>query len=61
MLECEDGEFAMEAFPATQEANASALLEQLDWGSEEASIDMRAQRFIERFYEEMRMQRQESI
>lgn len=61
VLEGEDGEFTMEALPATQEANALALLEPLDWGSEEASIDMRAQRFIERFYEEMRMQRQESI
>ncbi|KAM5567762.1 hypothetical protein ABKV19_015697 [Rosa sericea] len=67
VLEGEDhGDFAVEALPAsstgTEDANALALLApSLDWGSEEASIDLRAQRFIERFYEDMRMQRQESI
>ncbi|PRQ40328.1 hypothetical protein RchiOBHm_Chr4g0434841 [Rosa chinensis] len=67
VLEGEDnGDFAVEALPAsstgTEDANALALLAPtLDWGSEEASIDLRAQRFIERFYEDMRMQRQESI
>lgn len=53
----------MEALtPATgEDDNAVALLEPLDWGDEEASIDLRAQMFIDRFYEEMRMQRQESF
>ncbi|KAL6193082.1 hypothetical protein ACLB2K_034166 [Fragaria x ananassa] len=67
VLEGEDrGDFGVEALPAsttdTEDANALALVEpSLDWESDEASIDMRAQMFIERFYEDMRMQRQESI
>ncbi|XP_050374461.1 uncharacterized protein LOC126791993 [Argentina anserina] len=66
VLEGEDyGDFTVEALPpktdGTGDANTLVLLEQsLDWG-EEASIDLRAERFIERFYEDMRMQRQESI
>lgn len=62
------GDFAMElALPAATGAddNALALFEPLDWEDvdedEEASVDFRAQRFIERFYEEMRMQRRESL
>ncbi|XP_016652005.1 PREDICTED: uncharacterized protein LOC103341649 [Prunus mume] len=57
------GDFTMEALPPAtgEDDNAVALLEPLDWGDEEASIDLRAQMFIDRFYEEMRMQRQESF
>ncbi|BFG17075.1 hypothetical protein CerSpe_033490 [Prunus speciosa] len=57
------GDFTMEALPPAtgEDDNAMALLEPLDWADEEASIDLRAQMFIDRFYEEMRMQRQESF
>ncbi|XP_009356245.2 uncharacterized protein LOC103947113 [Pyrus x bretschneideri] len=63
-VEGEDGDFTLEALPTTgNDDNAVALYEPLDWEDheEEASIDLRAQMFIERFYEEMRMQRQESF
>ncbi|KAM1085322.1 hypothetical protein ACFX13_011268 [Malus domestica] len=63
-VEGEDGDFTLEALPTTgNDDNAVALYEPLDWEvhEEEASIDLRAQMFIERFYEEMRMQRQESF
>jgi hypothetical protein len=37
-------------------------LEPLDYlVDEEDSVDQRAERFIERFYQDMRLQRQESI
>ncbi|ONI31447.1 hypothetical protein PRUPE_1G313800 [Prunus persica] len=57
------GDFIMEALPPAtgEDDNAVALLEPLDWGDDEGSIDLRAQMFIDRFYEEMRMQRQESF
>ncbi|XP_009358779.1 uncharacterized protein LOC103949389 [Pyrus x bretschneideri] len=58
-----EGDFTLEALQTAGDDNAMALYEPLDWGDheEEASIDLRAQMFIERFYEEMRMQRQESF
>ncbi|KAL6188008.1 hypothetical protein ACLB2K_039403 [Fragaria x ananassa] len=66
VLEGED--YGVEALPvsttATEDANAHALAlveSSLDWENDEASIDMRAQMFIERFYEDMRMQSLESI
>jgi hypothetical protein len=38
------------------------FLEPLDYlVDEEDSVDQRAERFIERFYQDMRLQRQESI
>lgn len=41
---------------------AEDLFEPLDSGEEDdESVDQRAERFIERFYQEMKMQRQESI
>ncbi|KAI4313904.1 hypothetical protein L6164_026847 [Bauhinia variegata] len=43
--------FADDQFPA----------EPFDSGDEDESVDLRAERFIERFYQEMRMQRQESF
>ena len=62
----------LEALPIVDEdvkVKGGALLEPLDWGNDEEeeedddddSIDLRAERFIERFYEEMRMQRQVSL
>ncbi|ONK81682.1 uncharacterized protein A4U43_C01F31800 [Asparagus officinalis] len=35
--------------------------EALDWEEDEASIDRRAERFIQRFYEEIRIQRRRSL
>ena len=55
-----DGTYALEALPAVGDAGAVESWEPLDWGDEEDSVDQRAERFIERFYEEMRMQRQDS-
>ncbi|WJZ80370.1 hypothetical protein VitviT2T_000298 [Vitis vinifera] len=55
-----DGDYALEALPAVEDANAGESWGPLDWGDEEDSVDQRAERFIERFYEEMRMQRQDS-
>lgn len=63
----------LEALPAAVDHDqdrviAGALFKPLDWGDGDAgadegedSIDLRAERFIERFYEEMRMQRQASL
>ncbi|KAB1205546.1 hypothetical protein CJ030_MR7G023686 [Morella rubra] len=48
---------ALPAFPAT----AEQFMEPLGSGDEEDSVDQRAERFIQRFYEQMKMQRQESI
>ncbi|KAJ9708212.1 hypothetical protein PVL29_000328 [Vitis rotundifolia] len=55
-----DGDYALEALPAVEDANEGESWGPLDWGDEEDSVDQRAERFIERFYEEMRMQRQDS-
>ncbi|XP_052187272.1 uncharacterized protein LOC127798033 [Diospyros lotus] len=44
--------------PAAEDAASERLP---DSGGEEDSIDERAERFIERFYQDMRMQRQESV
>jgi hypothetical protein len=52
---------ALPALPAFENTIAGQFLEPLDPGDEEDSVDQRAERFIQRFYEEMRMQRQESI
>ncbi|EEF35369.1 uncharacterized protein LOC8260382 [Ricinus communis] len=41
--------------------HAGDYLQPLDLWDEEESVDQKAERFIERFYQEMRMQRQESI
>ncbi|KAK9277512.1 hypothetical protein L1049_007056 [Liquidambar formosana] len=57
-----DGDYPLEALqPATEDAVVGELLELSDSGVDgEDSVDQRAERFIERFYEEMKMQRQES-
>lgn len=55
-----DGDYALEVLPAVEDANAGESWGPLDWGDEEDTVDQRAERFIERFYEEMRMQRQDS-
>ena len=53
---------ALPSFPAFEDTIAARpFLEQSDPGDEEDSVDQRAERFIQRFYEEIRMQRQESI
>ncbi|KAL5553138.1 hypothetical protein UlMin_040539 [Ulmus minor] len=55
----EDSSLQLEAF---EDAKVGALLEPLDClGVEEDSIDLRAERFIERFYREMKLQRQVSL
>lgn len=54
-----DGDYALEALPAAgEDSNAGESWEVLAWGGEEEddSVDQRAERFIKRFYEEMRMQ-----
>lgn len=58
----------LEALPAVDHeegVESGALFRPLDWGDEEEeeedSIDLRAERFIERFYEEMRIERQASL
>lgn len=59
------GDYSVEALPAAivDGKQGGALLGPLDWedDDEDDSIDLRAERFIERFYEEIRMQRQESL
>lgn len=50
---------SMDALPATV-ANGECL-EPSDLVDEEDSVDQRAERFIERFYQEIRLQRQELI
>ncbi|KAF5958055.1 hypothetical protein HYC85_005280 [Camellia sinensis] len=56
------GGFELEVLPNIEDAVASRELSELsESGCEEDSVDERAERFIERFYEEMRMQRQESV
>ena len=50
--------------PATEDATniiAEDLFEAFDCGDEYESVDQRAEKFIERFYQQMRMQRQESF
>lgn len=58
-----DADYRLEALPlpAIEDAIAGQFLEPFDSGDEEDSVDQRAERFIRRFYEEMRMQRQESL
>ncbi|XP_042507929.1 uncharacterized protein LOC122084013 [Macadamia integrifolia] len=58
-----DGEndFALEAPPIISDGTAEELPEPLDWDGEDDSVDQRAEMFIQRFYEEMRMQMQESV
>uniref|UniRef100_A0A5B7BHT9 Cotton fiber protein n=1 Tax=Davidia involucrata TaxID=16924 RepID=A0A5B7BHT9_DAVIN len=52
----------LEGLPAIEDEVARELSELSGYSShEEDSVDERADRFIERFYEEMRMQRQESV
>ncbi|GAA0139473.1 hypothetical protein LIER_01008 [Lithospermum erythrorhizon] len=44
--------------------NDNAVMERdfvCDWGSEDDSVDEKAEKFIEKFYEEMRKQRQEAL
>ncbi|PON78649.1 cotton fiber protein [Parasponia andersonii] len=56
-----DYSLQLDALPAVDEdvkVKDGVFPELLDWGG---SIDLRAERFIERFYEEMRMQRQVSL
>ncbi|XAR52424.1 hypothetical protein NMG60_11020505 [Bertholletia excelsa] len=54
-------EYPLEVFPAAEVAVSRELSALSDCGSEDDSVDERAERFIERFYEEMRMQRRESL
>lgn len=56
----EDAAYALDALPAVEDGGAVEPWEALDWDDEEDSVDQRAERFIERFYQEMRMQRQDS-
>lgn len=57
-----DGDYSLQALPAMEnDRKQGALLEPLDWEDEDDSIDLKAERFIERFYEEMRMQRHKSL
>lgn len=56
----EDVAYALDALPAAEDGGAVESWEALDWDDEEDSVDQRAERFIERFYQEMRMQRQDS-
>ncbi|XP_059434819.1 uncharacterized protein LOC132167807 [Corylus avellana] len=55
-----NADYRLESLPALP-AIAGQFLEPFDSGDEEDSVDQRAERFIRRFYEEMRMQRQESL
>ncbi|KAJ9140759.1 hypothetical protein P3X46_031367 [Hevea brasiliensis] len=64
-MKAEEGEVVDFALPL-QTLPAATIpeeyLQPLDLGyDQEESVDQRAERFIERFYQEMRMQRQESI
>ncbi|KAJ4851476.1 hypothetical protein Tsubulata_031148 [Turnera subulata] len=52
---------SMDSLPAIAMEYSSDDHEPLDSGNGEDSVDQRAERFIERFYQQMRMQRQESI
>ncbi|KAH7516508.1 hypothetical protein FEM48_Zijuj10G0142600 [Ziziphus jujuba var. spinosa] len=54
------GDCSLQALPAMEDdiRKQGALLEPLGWEDEDDSIDLKAERFIERFYEQMRMQRQ---
>ncbi|KAK2982540.1 hypothetical protein RJ640_026673 [Escallonia rubra] len=52
----------LEGFPSIEAAGAvNDLSEFWDSSGEDDSVDERAERFIERFYAEMRMQRRESL
>lgn len=53
---------AMEIVPRSGDVAGKILqpLDSVDGGDEEDSIDQRAERFIQRFYQDMRLQRQES-
>lgn len=54
----EVGDFSLDFLPAAEEELVPGeLLESSDSVDEEDSVDQRAERFIERFYEEMRIQR----
>lgn len=61
------GDYSMEALPGAAVEDGEqdgSFLKPLDWEDEigeDDSIDLRAERFIERFYEEIRMQRLESL
>lgn len=58
----EEEDYSLEALPTIEDIKTGALLElPLYCGNEEDSIDLQAERFIQRFYEEMRMQRMASI
>lgn len=63
----EDADCTLEslpAFPVIEDRGIAAgqlILEPLGSCDDEDTVDLRAERFIRRFYEEMRMQRQESI
>ncbi|CAK9159508.1 unnamed protein product [Ilex paraguariensis] len=52
---------SLEPLPANEVAGTKELWESLDSSGEEDSVDERAERFIEKFYKEIRMQRQKSI
>ncbi|KAJ7954120.1 Cotton fiber protein [Quillaja saponaria] len=56
-------EYQLDALPlpAIENGNGGELFKQFDSGDEEESVDQRAEKFIEKFYQEMIMQRRESI
>ncbi|KAM7276341.1 hypothetical protein ACFE04_018207 [Oxalis oulophora] len=59
-----DEDNAITAYLPSSEDVETSYLEPFDWkddDDDESSVDQRAERFIERFYQEMRMQRQNSV
>ncbi|KAJ4975001.1 hypothetical protein NE237_008175 [Protea cynaroides] len=54
-------EFALKAPPIIAYGTAKELPQPLDSDDEDDSVDERAELFIQRFYEEMGMQREESV
>ncbi|XP_043703177.1 uncharacterized protein LOC122653269 [Telopea speciosissima] len=54
-------DFALESPPVIADGTAKELPEPLDSDEEDDSVDQKAELFIQRFYEEMRMQSQESV
>ncbi|PIA33321.1 hypothetical protein AQUCO_04100027v1 [Aquilegia coerulea] len=58
----EEVHYALEALPSIIDGDVKALSPELcDSSNEEYSVDQRAEMFIQRFYEEMRIQRQETV
>ncbi|KAF9587064.1 hypothetical protein IFM89_039750 [Coptis chinensis] len=54
--------YALEALPNVEDGGEKELSsESFDRRDEDFSVDQRAEKFIQRFYEEMRIQRQETV